>query len=239
MIRIGVTGTDTGVGKSVVAAAMVAMLRVRGLRVAAMKPAETGLAPDDPSSDAALLHAAAGGADAIDLVRPLLLPEPLAPWVAAERAGTALDVARLDAAFARLSDGRDAVVVEGAGGLLVPLTREMSFDGLFARWGLDVVVVAGNRLGVINHTRLTVQAAVAAGLRVRGVVLNELAPADAGDVARATNLGALRKLLAPIPVLAFRHVADARDPASLPRLAALAEAAGLAEILGLARETDD
>lgn len=232
-IRLGVTGTDTGVGKSVVSAAIVAMLRGRGLRVAAMKPAETGLAPDAPDSDAALLRAAAGGGDPIDLVRPFLLPEPLAPWVAARRAGTAVDLPLLDDAFARLSADRDAVVVEGAGGLLVPLTAEMAFDGLFARWGLDVVVAAGNRLGVLNHTLLTARAAEAAGLRVRCVVLNELAPPDPADVARATNFDALRELLAPIPVAAFPHAADARDPRSLPALAAAAEAAGLAGILGL------
>jgi dethiobiotin synthetase len=233
MIRLGVTGTDTGVGKSVVTAAVVAMLRARGLRVAAMKPAETGLAADDAGSDAALLRAAAGGADALDLVRPVLLAEPLAPWVAAARAGTAVDPARLDDAFALLSAGRDAVVVEGAGGLLVPLTREMSFDALFARWELDVLVVAGNRLGVVNHARLTVAAARAAGLRVRGVVLNEIAPADPGDLARETNLATLRELLTPTPVVPFPHIPAARDPASLPALASLAAAAGLADLLDL------
>lgn len=227
MIGIGVTGTDTGVGKSVVAAALVALLRRQGKRVGAMKPVETGLTPDAPGSDAALLRAAAGGGDAMETVRPVLLPEPLAPWVAAGRAGTTVDLAVLDAAFARLSDGRDAVVVEGAGGLLVPFTRDMAFDGLCVGWELDMVVVAANRLGVINHTLLTVRAAHDAGLRVRGVVLNQPG-ADAGGVAEETNLEALREFLAPVPVYAFPWMEDARDP---ERLADAAERAGLAELV--------
>lgn len=223
MIGIGVTGTDTGVGKSVVAAALVALLRRRGRRVGAMKPVETGLAPDDPGSDAALLREAAGGDDPMETVRPVLLPEPLAPWVAAGRAGTGVDLTVLDEAFGRLSEGRDAVVVEGAGGLLVPFTRDMAFDGLCVGWELDMVVVAANRLGVINHTLLTVRAAHDAGLRVRGVVLNQPGT-DAGGVAEETNLEALRELLAPVPVYGFPWIEDARDP---ERLADAAERAGL------------
>jgi dethiobiotin synthetase len=192
-----------------------------------MKPAETGRTPDDPASDAALLRAAAGGGDAMDLVRPILLPEPMAPWVAAERAGMPIDLAVLDDAFRRLSEDRDAVVVEGAGGLLVPITRELAYDGLFGRWGLDVVIVAGNRLGVLNHALLTLRAARAAGLRVRGIVLNALAPASR-DVAEDANLATLRALV-DVPVLPFPWVEDAGD---LDALADAAERAGLGELLG-------
>ncbi|MFL5541433.1 MAG: ATP-dependent dethiobiotin synthetase BioD, partial [Longimicrobiaceae bacterium] len=81
MIRIGVTGTDTGVGKTFVSTVLLRLMRARGLRVAAMKPVETGVAPGDPRSDAARLRDAAGGEDALERVRPLLLKEPLAPWV--------------------------------------------------------------------------------------------------------------------------------------------------------------
>ena len=87
-----------------------------------------------------------------------------------------MDLDALDRAFHALAEGRDAILVEGAGGLLVPLTRDLAYDGLFVGWGLDLVVVAGNRLGTINHTLLTVRAAHDAGLRVRGVVLNALGP---------------------------------------------------------------
>lgn len=227
MIRLGVTGTDTAVGKTLVSTVLLRMLRSRGLRVSAMKPVETGVKPDDPASDARRLLAAAGGQDDIADVRPLLLAEPLAPWVASERAGTEVDLGVLDAAFARLSDGRDAVLVEGAGGLLVPITREVGFDSLFVQWELDVVVVAGNRLGAINHTLLTVRAAHDAGLRVRGVVLNALGPEPAG-IAEASNLEALSDLLAPVPVLAFPWL---RKPDDEAYVLGVAEDAGLGALL--------
>jgi dethiobiotin synthetase len=210
MIRIGVTGTDTGVGKTFVCTVLLRLMRARGLRVAALKPVETGVGPRDPHSDGARLRDAAGGGDPLQLVRPLLLKEPLAPWVASSRGGTQVDLDLLDTAFATLCEGRDAIVVEGAGGLLVPLTREVAYDGLFVQWDLDLVVVAGNRLGAINHTLLTVRAAHDAGLRVRGVVLNTQ-DAEPPGIAESTNLQALQELLAPVPVLAFPRVRKPDD----------------------------
>jgi dethiobiotin synthetase len=210
MIRLGVTGTDTGVGKTFVSVLLLKMLRRRGLSVGAMKPVETGVTPDDPRSDAVRLLRASGSDDPVERVRPLLIAEPLAPWVAASRAGSSVDVDALDRAFHSLQDGRDAVLVEGAGGLLVPLTRDLAFDGLFKRWELDVVVVAGNRLGTLNHTLLTVRAARDAGLRVLGVVLNTLR-AEPPRIAERTNLEALQELLEPLPVLQLpwlRHPDD-------------------------------
>jgi dethiobiotin synthetase len=228
MIRLGVTGTDTGVGKTMIATVLLRVLRSHGLRVAAMKPVEAGVKPDDPASDARRLQAAAGGGDPISDVRPVLIAEPLAPWVASTRAGTEVDLGLLDAAFARLVEGRDAVLVEGAGGLLVPLTRDVAFDGLFVQWELDVVVVAGNRMGAINHTLLTVRAAHDAGLRVRGVVLNSLSPETPG-IAEATNLEALSELLAPVPVLAFPWL---RKPDDEAYVLDVAQTAGLDALLG-------
>jgi dethiobiotin synthetase len=210
MIRLAVTGTDTGVGKTFVTVLLLRMLRQRGLRVAAMKPVETGASSRDPGSDAARLRAAAGEDDPLEVVRPLLLAEPLAPWVATARGGTVVDLDVLDAAFRTLCEGRDAVVVEGAGGLLVPLTRDVAYDGLFVQWDLDLVVVAGNRLGTINHTLLTVRAAHDAGLRVRGVVLNALGPEPPG-IAESTNLETLAELLSPVPVLPLPWMRKPRD----------------------------
>jgi dethiobiotin synthetase len=202
MIRLGVTGTDTGVGKTYLSTVLLGLLRRKGLRVAAMKPVETGVKSDDPASDAARLRDAAGAGDPLEQVRPILISEPLAPWVALARAGGTVDLNALDAAFHALSAERDAILVEGAGGLLVPLTRDLAYDGLFVGWGLDRVVVAGNRRGTLNHTMLTVRAAHDAGLRVRGVILNALGP-DRNGIAERTNLEALTDLLEPIPVLPF------------------------------------
>jgi len=233
MIRLGVTGTDTGVGKTVVAAGIVALLRARGLRVAGMKPVETGVARGDAASDAALLSGAAGGDDPLDLVCPLVFPDPLAPWIAARRAGVEVDLRTLDRAYQALSQGREAIVVEGAGGLLVPLTRGVRFDGLFRRWGLDLIIVAADRLGVLNHTLLTVEAAKRVGLSVRGVVLNVgKGHAWGGD---ASNLTALRELLEGVPVTTFPSV---MDPRNLNELADAAERAGLDALVPLDIDPD-
>lgn len=202
MIRLGITGTDTAVGKTYLSTVLLGLMRRRGLNVAAMKPVETGVKADDPASDAMRLREAAGADDPIDRIRPILLAEPLAPWVARMRSGGSVDLNALDDAYQALQEGRDAILVEGAGGLLVPITRDLAYDGLFVQWGLDLIVVAGNRLGTINHTLLTVRAAHDAGLRVRGVILNALGP-DRNGIAERTNLEALTDLLEPIPVLPF------------------------------------
>lgn len=212
MIRLGVTGTDTGVGKTVVAAAVIGLLRRRGLSVAAMKPVETGVADGRPA-DALRLAQAAGAADPLTDVCPCSFAEPVAPLVAAERSGRSVDPMLLDAALERLSAGRDAVIVEGAGGLLVPLTRLMSYADLFARWRLGVIVVAANRLGALNHVRLTVLAARAAGAPVRAVVLNaaEVEP----NVATLTNRRALEELMPDVPLFEFPRIACVSDDRTL------------------------
>jgi dethiobiotin synthetase len=205
LTRIGITGTDTGVGKTVVAAALITMLRHNTLRVAPMKPVETG-----GGDDAARLLAAAGDLYPIDLVRPIAFAEPLAPLVAAQRAGTPIDVRVLDTAFSQLRAMSDTIVVEGAGGLLVPVTETETFATLFKRWELELIVVAANRLGTVNHTLLTVQCAQAHGLTVRGVVLNTISNGPSG-VAEQTNRALLEELLCTIPVVSVPHASTPYD----------------------------
>jgi dethiobiotin synthetase len=206
VIKLGIAGTDTEVGKTVVAAAIISRLRARGLRVAAMKPIETGVPPGTDPPDATLLRAATGNLDPATDVCPFIFADPVAPLVAASRTRRAIDLVALDAICARLTKGRDAIVVESAGGLLTPIADDIAYDGLFRRWELDLVIVAANRLGALNHTLLTVQAAERAQLRVRAVVLNELR-ADAPDIAMLTNLTTLRRLLPRTLVLSFPYVA--------------------------------
>lgn len=226
-LRLAVTGTDTGVGKTMVTCALLAALAARGLAVAGMKPVETGITERHAGTDAARIRRAAGDADDPHDVCPATYAEPLAPWVAAERAGRPLDVDALDAARARLEASADGIVVEGAGGLLVPFTRDASFADLAARWSLDLVVVAADRLGVLNHALLTVREAARRGLRVRAVVLNAVQP-PVGDAVEFTNAATLRALLPDVPVLAFPHL----PPAAHDDLAALARAgAPLAALL--------
>jgi dethiobiotin synthetase len=167
-----VTATDTGVGKTVVAAAIAAALRADGVRVAAFKPVVTGTdEPADPDwpPDDALLAGAAGAAR--EAVTPARFGPALSPHLAAALAGRPLDRGVLHAAFAAAAANADAVVVEGVGGLLVPLTPDYLVRDFARDAGLPLVVAARVGLGTINHTLLTLEAARAAELTVAGVVL--------------------------------------------------------------------
>lgn len=167
-----VTGTDTGVGKTVVAAAIAAALRAGGERVAAFKPVVTGTdEPPDPDwpPDHVLLAASAGCAP--ESVTPVTFGPAVSPHLAAELVGRPLDPARLRAAFAAAAAGAEVVVAEGVGGLLVPLADGWLVRDFARETGLPLVVAARPGLGTINHTLLTLAAARAAGLRVAGVVL--------------------------------------------------------------------
>jgi dethiobiotin synthetase len=167
-----VTATDTGAGKTIVAAAIAAALRARGDEVAVFKPALTGTDvpadPDWPPDD--VLLAAAAGVDPAG-VAPARFGPPVSPHLAATLAGEPLDPADLLAAFRRRAVGADTVVVEGVGGLLVPLTCTYLVRDLACDLGLPLVIAARPGLGTINHTLLTLAAARAAALDVAGIVL--------------------------------------------------------------------
>lgn len=230
--RLGVTGTDTGIGKTVVTCALAARARQLGVRVAAMKPVESGIEDRPPVhgdvvSDAERLRAASGGVHELALVRPYVLAEPLAPMVAAQRAGVALSLDVLDSARTALEQAQELLLVEGAGGLLVPITPDVSYADLFARWQCAAVVVAGNRLGVLNHVLLTVQAIERAGLPLAAIVLTSISEADP-TVAEATNYDALHQLLPGRPLYRFPWIDRVDD---LDALALAAHAAGLDRLL--------
>lgn len=188
-----VTGTDTGVGKTVLAAAIVAALRADGVDVAAFKPVVTGL--DEPNSspptrpaDHELLAAAAGRP--VAEVTPHTFGPPVSPHLAAQLAGTALDPAALVAA-ARALRG-EVVIAEGVGGLLVPLTLGYTVRDLAVDLGWPVVIAARPGLGTISHSLLTVEAARAAGLDVRAVVLTPWP--DEPSVLERANVEAIERL---------------------------------------------
>lgn len=196
-----VAGTDTGVGKTLITAGLSHALRILGIDVGVMKPVETGCptkAGRLRPMDALTLREAAGSRDAIDLINPYRFHEPLAPMVAAERSGRYIDVGRLEERFSRLADRHSVVLVEGAGGLLAPITEETSCLDLAVRLQLPLLVVIGSRLGALNHARLTVEAALHVRIPVAGVFLNHF-HVDR-SAARTTNLSALRRLL-PVPLL--------------------------------------
>jgi dethiobiotin synthetase len=187
-----------------------------------MKPIETG----GSSADAELLFEASGRSAKLTEIWPVHFEAALAPAVAARLAGTEVNLSALDEAFALLSKGRDAIVVEGAGGILVPIQGATTFADLFRKWQLETVIVAANRLGTINHTMLTVAAARAAGLTIKAVVINDTpGPRDASQ---ETNASAIADLLDNVPVISFPQVDDARD---ISKIASQVDGSGLGDLL--------
>jgi dethiobiotin synthetase len=165
-----VTGTGTEVGKSVVAATIAHTLAAQGQRVAVFKPAVTGL-DEGVETDHALLRRASGSSQSNDEIAPYRYGPPASPHLAAALAGEEIDPERLRQAARAAAEGADAIVCEGVGGLLVPLSPTYLVRDLAADLGYPLVVVAGPGLGTINHTLLTLESARAAGLEVAAVVL--------------------------------------------------------------------
>ena len=166
-----ITGTDTGVGKTVVACAIAEALRRRHVDVGVMKPIETGVGAQGPL-DAISLAEAAGVADSLELVCPQRFELPAAPSVAAAHEERAVDLAAIRAAHAELARRHHFLLIEGAGGVLVPIAPGFSMIDLAAEFGAPLVVVTRASLGTINHTLLTLEAIDRRGLRLAGVVIS-------------------------------------------------------------------
>lgn len=194
-----VTGTDTGVGKTLVSAALLHALARRHARVVGMKPVAAGLVRHgdaDVSEDVLALRAASTLRVPPALDNPVALPEPLSPHLAAARAGRRIAVAELLAAYQGLRGLADAVLVEGAGGWRVPINDRETMADLAIAMAAPVVLVVGLRLGCINHALLTAEALRADGLRLAGWVANAVDPAMA---CRDENIATLRqRLSAPL-----------------------------------------
>ncbi|MFP8871285.1 MAG: dethiobiotin synthase [Myxococcota bacterium] len=167
-----ITGTDTGVGKTVAACALVRALRERGVDVGVMKPMETGVGRDGPL-DAQALRDAAGVTDTIEEICPLQFALPAAPNVAASEEGRVVDLEVVRNTFATLSARHDMIIVEGAGGLLVPTAPGCDMGDLAQSLRMSVIVVARMALGTINHTLLTLREIERRQIALAGVVLSE------------------------------------------------------------------
>lgn len=226
MRGVFVTGTDTGVGKTLAACALVHALRARGLRIAPMKPVAAGAiatAGGWANEDTLALALAAGpGAPAAEAITPVLLREPMAPHIAAAREGRAIALETLLEAHRRLAARSDFTVVEGVGGFLVPLGPGLDTRQLAVALGLPVVLVVGLRLGCLNHALLTADCVRAAGLRLAGWIANAIDPAmavaDENVAALAERLDA--PLIGRLPHLPH---ADACEAAALLDVTALIE----------------
>lgn len=211
-----ITGTDTGIGKTRIAAGLLTALQRRGLTTAAMKPVASGCfagADGLRNEDALTLMEHATQAVPYRDVNPYALAEPIAPHLAAADAGIEIDIPRLTDIYQRLAACVDCVVVEGVGGWLVPLGRRTTVADLAGALGLSVVLVVGIRLGCLNHALLTADAIGATDLRLAGWVANLVEP-DCPRV--ADNIEALRqRLRAPLlGTVPFREILDAREVAA-------------------------
>jgi dethiobiotin synthetase len=204
-----VTGTDTGVGKTLVAAALCKIDRDGGRTVLYAKPVQTGLQPAE-AGDAAFVAAAAK----VPVVECLRFPDPLAPAVAAQQVGMVIDVDALLDDLEKAGDGFDRIVVEGAGGLLVPLRGDVTMADLADRLGAGLVVVTRPGLGTLNHTALTLEAARSRGLPVDGLVISDW-PAEPAITER-TNLERLADMAPVLGILPAYPGLDTADPTTAP-----------------------
>ena len=192
-MNLFLTGTDTNVGKSYVASLLVRALRAEGRDCVGLKPICCG-----DRDDATLLHEAAGGAIELNDINPVWLRTPAAPYTASLIENRPIDLALIRESFARARTAHESVIVEGAGGWLVPIERNFYIADLAAEFGLPVAIVVANRLGALNHALLTVAAVRARGLECAGLILNH--PSVDEDIATTTNRGVLEEF-AGVPIL--------------------------------------
>jgi dethiobiotin synthetase len=174
---IFITGTDTGVGKTFFACGLAALLKKSGYKVGVMKPVETGCDQANGKlvpQDAAALKEASGCELPLEQICPYRFREPLAPSVAAERDGARIDIDYLMSGYGEISETHDITIVEGAGGLLVPLLPSYTYADFAKVLKLPIIVVAENKLGMVNHLLLTLEHASCKGLSVLGYVLNQI-----------------------------------------------------------------
>jgi dethiobiotin synthetase len=193
-----ITGTDTGIGKSVASAALLHALRGRGLHAVGMKPVASGCemtADGWRNEDALLLQQASDPVPAYRDVNPYALPNPLAPELAAADAGVSIELQPIVEAHARLAAVADAVVVEGVGGWAAPLTASLDQLDVVRALELPVVMVVGLRLGCINHARLTARAIIEDGAHLAGWIANDIDPA----MARSDDNFVILQRVLPVP----------------------------------------
>lgn len=208
MSGVFISGTDTGVGKTRFAVALLRQLVAEGVRAVGMKPVAAGIAPGARGNAdvAALLAAGNVDAPAAD-VNPFSFAPPIAPHLAAARLGVAIDLETIASAYGRLRARADVVVVEGAGGVLVPLGARLDMLDIAARLQLPVLLVVAIRLGCLSHALLSAQAISARGIVFAGWVANRIDPAmDAAD----DNVAALAERL-PAPLVADLRRCEAQE----------------------------
>jgi len=223
MKSIFVTGTDTGIGKTVITSGLAAFCSLRkGLDVGVMKPLEAGLTlhgKDLLPWDAILLKEASGSHDDLSLINPYCFESPLAPETASELEHVRIDLELLDRSYKQLKENHDMLFVEGAGGVLVPILKNFFYTDLMKRWGVPALVVARLGLGTINHALLTCRYLSQEGIPIAGVILND--NEGKKDLATKTNPGMLSRYLDAPLLGVFPHLD--LPPQGLPNRVLLAD----------------
>jgi dethiobiotin synthetase len=192
-----ITGTDTGVGKTFVTSGLIRFLRSRGIDAVGMKPICTG-----DGNDVRQLLESCDSCEPEHLINPVWYRTPVAPYTASIIENRLIDLDAIREAFEQLSTRHSVVLVEGSGGIAVPISAQYDFRDLARDLKLPVVIVAANRLGVLNHARLTAEAVRAADLHCSLIALNSVLLDS--DISQLTNLSVLEALV-DIPVLAVEH----------------------------------
>jgi dethiobiotin synthetase len=194
MKTIFVTGTDTGVGKTAISASLAAFLSLRkGMDVGVMKPFETGLRKGDrnlPPRDAVYLKKASGSADDLADICPYTFEAPLAPDIAANLENVKIELSVLDRTYKKIVKRHDVVIIEGAGGIMVPIKKNFFYADLIERWKAPVIIVGRLTTGTINHTLLTYDCLRSRNIAVMGLVLNNHDKTK--NIAARTNLEVLK-----------------------------------------------
>lgn len=186
-----IVGTDTGVGKTVITAALAMAFRAKGVDVGVMKPVSTG---GKRPVDALFLKKAAQVDDPLEWINPIHLEPPLAPWVASRMTRKKINLDKIRKAYHRLQKKHSFLLIEGTGGLLVPVTAQRMILDLVKEFALPALVVARGGLGTLNHTGLTLAALRQAKIPVIGVILNGYPKARKQTLAEKTNLAAAKYL---------------------------------------------
>jgi dethiobiotin synthetase len=230
-----ITATDTGVGKTLVASALVMRLRQQGIDVGVMKPIETGVSRSPkPLSDGARLRNAAGSCDPIADVSPYVFRLPVAPLSAARAEGTTVWVTTIMRAFHALRQKHAFVVVEGVGGIYVPITQSLNVSDLTYRMKLSAIVVGQSGLGGINHALLTLQALRRRKITIVALVLNQPRPVrtKAARMQEQSTVSLLRRL-AGVPVIGPLSYSPSVNRNWNESLVCLAESAPIAKLARL------
>lgn len=204
-----VTGTDTGVGKTLISCALLHGFAARGKRVIGMKPVAAGCNDNGQNEDALQLRAAGNMTVDYGQINPYCFLPAIAPHIAAQRTGVTIDIAVIAKSYKELAKKADLMIVEGAGGLLVPLNAQQDCADLVQELGLSIILVVGVRLGCLNHALLTAEAIAARGLTLSGWVANVI---DADMILADENIAALQQRIAAplLGVVPYLPRADAR-----------------------------